>query len=184
MNVRPIIDAGPSLNFFATNRERLLFTWVGPLHIPETVHAGVLRKSRQDRRFASARAVLNRLPAKLLDVLSDESTPALDAVVERIVGFAGNERRRQAKDLGELMVVAHAVVTAEQGHQVTVLIDDGDGRRIATAERRRLERLLRQGREVGSIGPGEFPRSNCHLFSSGRSCSSTPRAPPTRAPAG
>ena len=75
-------------------------------------------------------------------MLSDESTAELDAAVGRIVGFTANERRRQAKDLGELMVVAHAVVAAEQGHHVTVMIDDGDGRRIATAERRRLERLL------------------------------------------
>jgi len=35
---------------------------------------------------------------------------------------------------------------------VTVVIDDGDGRRIATAEKRRLERLTVQGRQVGSIG--------------------------------
>ncbi|HEY7812076.1 MAG TPA: hypothetical protein VIC62_02490 [Nakamurella sp.] len=120
--------------------------------MPETVHAEVLRKSRHDRRFASARDVLNRLPARLLEVLSDESTAELDAAVGRIVGFTASERRRQAKDLRELMVVAHAVVAAERGHHVTVMIDDGDGRRIATAERRRLERLSLQGREVGSIG--------------------------------
>lgn len=152
MNVRPIIDAGPSLNFFATNRERLLFAKVGPLHMPETVHAEVLRKSSRDRRFASARAVLNRLPATLLEVLSDESTLELDAAVQRVVGFAANERRRQAKDLGELMIVAHAVVAAEHGHHVTVLIDDRDGRRIATAEKHgwngchaRVERSARSG---------------------------------------
>ena len=109
-------------------------------------------KSRQDRRFASARAVLDRLPGRLLEVLPDVSTTELDAVVGRIVGFTANERRRQAKDLGELMVVAHAVVVAEQGHHVTVMIDAGDGRRSATAAKRRLERLTVQGRQVGSIG--------------------------------
>ena len=92
MNVRPIIDAGPSLNFFATNRERLLFTKVRPLYMPETVHDEVLRKSRQDRRFASARAVLDRLPGRLLEVLPDVSTTELDAVVGRIVGFTARTR--------------------------------------------------------------------------------------------
>lgn len=119
---------------------------------PKRVHAEVLRKSRRDRRFASAADVLHRLPARLLEVLSDESTEELDAAVGRIVGFSARERRKQAKDLGELMVVAHAVVAAGQGHHVTVMIDDGGGRRIAIAERRRLERLSAQGRQVGSIG--------------------------------
>lgn len=151
MNVRPIIDAGPSLNFFSTNSERMLFSRVGALHMPETVHAEVLRKARSDRRFIAARDVLHRLPARLLEVLSDRSNAELDAAVGRIVGVAANVRRRQAKDLGELMVVAHATVAAEKGHHVTVIIDDGDGRRIATAERRRLERLSTQGRDVGSL---------------------------------
>ncbi|MCK9904373.1 hypothetical protein MXD63_30545 [Frankia sp. Cpl3] len=49
------------------------------------------------------------------------------------------------------MVVAHAVVAAETGAMVTVLIDDGAGAAIATAERRRLERLRMQGRPVGGL---------------------------------
>ncbi|MBP2334014.1 hypothetical protein JOF41_000192 [Saccharothrix coeruleofusca] len=49
------------------------------------------------------------------------------------------------------MVIAHAVVAAESGDKVTVLIDDGAGARIATSEISRLERLRMSGCAVGSI---------------------------------
>ena len=45
MSHRPIIDAGPSLNFFSINKERLLVAVLGQLSAPETVQAEVLRKS-------------------------------------------------------------------------------------------------------------------------------------------
>jgi hypothetical protein len=53
--------------------------------------------------------------------------------------------------LGEIMVVAHAVVAAEAGETVTILIDDGSGARTATAEIARLQRLRDNGRVVGSV---------------------------------
>jgi hypothetical protein len=61
------------------------------------------------------------------------------------------ERMKQGKDLGEIMVIAHAVVAAESGQPVTVLIDDGRGAAIATSEIARLQRLDISGRSVGSI---------------------------------
>jgi hypothetical protein len=48
-------------------------------------------------------------------------------------------------------VIAHAVVAAESGAHVVVLIDDGPGARTATGEIRRLQRLRTRGGEVGSI---------------------------------
>jgi hypothetical protein len=54
MSIRPIIDAGPSLNFLSSNKERLLIAVLGPLSAPETVRDEVLRKSRQDDRFRAA----------------------------------------------------------------------------------------------------------------------------------
>lgn len=62
-----------------------------------------------------------------------------------------NERRRQAKDLGETMVIAHAVVAAESGQIVTILMDDGPGAQIATLEINRLQRLRSSGQPVGSV---------------------------------
>ncbi|ASK66213.1 hypothetical protein CFK39_10735 [Brachybacterium avium] len=90
MTPRPIMDAGPGLNFFALTKERMLFATVG-------------------------------------------------------------QRVRATKDLGEMMVVAHAVVAAEAGDEMTVLIDDGGGRRLAALEAQRLDRLRGAGRPVGQM---------------------------------
>lgn len=151
MTHRPIIDAGPSLNFLSTNSERLLFDTLGPLSAPESVRDEVLRKSRRDRRFRAAEQVWRKLPDRLLQILSDDQTPELAAVVSRISGLPMEERLRDGADLGETMVIAHAVVAAEQGHDVIVLIDDGPGSRIATREIRRLERLRGNRPDVGLV---------------------------------
>jgi hypothetical protein len=151
MTDRPIIDAGPALNFFSINKERLLISVVGPLAAPECVEQEVLRKASSDRRFAAAAAVWKKLGLKWMDVLPDSVIPQLSAAVQRISGLPMAQRLMQSKDLGETMVVAHAVVLAEAGANVTVLIDDGDGARIAMSEVRRLERLQAQGRPVGSL---------------------------------
>jgi hypothetical protein len=152
MSRRPILDAGPSLNFLSINKERLLIGVLGKLSVPETVRAEVLRKARQDARFGPAEKIWRKLePGGWLEVLSDDETPELAAVVHRITQQPLQERRRHPKDLGELMVVAHAVVGAEAGDTVTVLIDDGAGADMAASEMRRLLRLQSQGRDVGRI---------------------------------
>ena len=48
MSHRPIIDAGPGLNFLSINKERLLIGVLGPLSAPEAVQNEVLRKAQQD----------------------------------------------------------------------------------------------------------------------------------------
>ena len=57
MSDRPIIDAGPALNFLSINKERLLISVVGGLSAPEIVENEVLRKARSDARFTQAEAV-------------------------------------------------------------------------------------------------------------------------------
>lgn len=151
MNQRPIIDAGPSLNFLSVNQERLLIRVLGQLSVPKTVQGEVLRKASQDTRFRAAGATWRKLTPKWVQVLSDDPTPELTAVVERITRLPALERLQRSKDLGELMVVAHAVVAAESGQTVRVLIDDGQGARLATAEAARLERLRSQGKPVGVV---------------------------------
>ncbi|MFD8492268.1 hypothetical protein [Amycolatopsis sp. NPDC059657] len=86
-----------------------------------------------------------------MQILSDDQTPELAAVVHRITQLPMEERLKHPKDLGETMVIAHAVVAAESGETVTVLIDDGSGARIATSEINRLRRLRTSGQTVGSI---------------------------------
>lgn len=151
MSHRPIMDAGPGINFFSLNRERLLFSAVGPLSIPEIVEQEILRKARQEERFAAAERVIKKVPERLLEVLSDDVTEELTVAVQRIAGMPLGERVRSSRDLGETMVIAHAVVAAEHGERVLVLIDDSGGRRVAAREQRRLKRLSDQGNGSGRI---------------------------------
>ncbi|WP_020498996.1 hypothetical protein [Sciscionella marina] len=151
MSHPPIIDAGPGLNFFSINKERLLIGVLGHLSAPETVQKEVFRKSRQEERFRAAAVVWRKLTPTWMQVLSDDQTPELAAVIHRITRQPMEQRLKRPKDLGEAMVIAHAVVAAEAGEAVTILIDDGLGARTATAEIRRLRRLHVSGRTVGSI---------------------------------
>ncbi|MEE2521544.1 hypothetical protein [Pseudarthrobacter sp. J47] len=151
MTSRPIIDAGPGLNFFSINQERLLLQILGPLCAPETVRDEVLRKASQDSRFERAEAVWRKLGPKWLEILSDANVPELNKAVTRISQIPMPQRMRNSRDLGETMVIAHAVVMAESGHDITVLIDDGAGSGLATIEARRLTMLREDGRDVGSL---------------------------------
>jgi len=151
VSVRPIIDAGPGLNFLSINKERLLIGVLGRLSAPETVRDEVLRKSRQDDRFRAAATVWQKLTGSWIQILADDVTPELATVVQRITRLPMAERMRHGKDLGEIMVIAHAVVAAESGQALTVLIDDGRGAEIATSEIARLRRLGSSGSSVGSI---------------------------------
>lgn len=151
MTDRPIIDAGPALNFLAINKERLLLGVLGAVSVPETVRDEVLRKAKVDSRFAAAATVWGRLPERLLHILSDDVTPELAAAVNRISGLPIAERKEQAKDLGEVMVIAHAVVAAETGKPVIIVIDDGGGARPASSEIGRLQRRRQQDPTIGSI---------------------------------
>jgi hypothetical protein len=148
---RPVIDAGPALNFLSINKAALLISVLGPLSAPETVQGEVYRKSRQDDRFQAAEKVWRKLTPTWMEVLSDAETPELAIVVHRITQQPMSERLRHPKDLGEIMVIAHAVVAAEAGGTVTALIDDGQGARLATSEMRRLQRLGSSGRTVGTV---------------------------------
>lgn len=151
MSRRPIMDAGPGLNFLALNQERLLFDALGPLSVPETVETEILAKARRDTRFAATEKVWHRLPDRLLEILPDDATADLAAAVDRLTGQPFEDRTRIPQDLGETMVIAHAVVAAESGKDILVLIDDGDGCRTAASEARRLDRLRLAGSQVGRI---------------------------------
>jgi hypothetical protein len=127
MSHPPIIDAGPSLNFLSINRERLLIGTLGRLSAPETVQSEILAKSQRDERFRGAAPIWRKLTPHWIEILSDDETPELAAVVHRLCRQPMEQGTGQPKDLGETMVIAHAVVTAEAGETVTVLIDDGAG---------------------------------------------------------
>jgi len=94
---------------------------------------------------------LEKAHASRIEILPDDVTPELAAVVQRISGLPMHERRKQSKDLGETMVIAHAVVAAESGQPVTILMDDRPGAVIATSESADCNDLVTSGRQVGSI---------------------------------
>lgn len=149
--MRPVIDAGPCLNFLAANAERVLIGTLGAPSTPETVREEVLRKAASEARFRAAARTWARLEPKYIEVLSDDVTPELAAAVSRMTLMPMAERLRQGRDLGETMVIAHAVIAAEAGMSVTVVIDERRGAQLAAQEARRLARLREQGRQVGVI---------------------------------
>jgi hypothetical protein len=151
VNHRPVIDAGPALNFLSINKAALLISVLGPLSAPETVQDEVFRKSRQDDRFQAAEKAWRKLTPTWMEILSDAETPELATAVHRITQQPMSERLTHPRDLGEIMVITHAVVAAEAGETVTVLIDDGQGARLATSEIRRLQRLGASGQRTGTI---------------------------------
>src|SRR5664279_2494845 len=87
MSQRPIMDAGPGINFFSLNKERLLFSVLGALSVPEIVADEILRKARQDERFAAAERVWKKLPSRLMEVLSDDATDELAAAVSPVTAL-------------------------------------------------------------------------------------------------
>ncbi|WP_050671373.1 PIN domain-containing protein [Luteipulveratus halotolerans] len=106
------------------------------------------RKSRQDKhRFGAVEATWNRVvSAGRLTILSDDQTPELATAVQRLSFMPISERLRRQKDLGELLVIAHAAVKAEAGHDVAVLIQEKDGTAMAHHEAGRLTRIMGAGR--------------------------------------
>lgn len=150
--VPPILDAGPGLNFFSVNRERLLFSVTGGLVAPQVVVDEMRRKAQRDARFDATAGIIAKIQGtRLFNVLSDDPTAELNRAVERIAGVPLGSGHLPMKNLGEVMVIAHAVVRAEAGQTVVVIIDDGDGRHRARLEQARLMRMQMNGVACGRI---------------------------------
>ena len=70
-----------------------------------------------------------------VSILDDSlSTTKFAAAVSRVSGMPARQRVRQPKSLGEILVIAHASVYAQDGVDVFILMDEGDGRRRAKEE--------------------------------------------------
>lgn len=148
-----IIDAGPALSFFATNNEKILFAVLPHLHAPEVVQREVLGKAKQSR-FARAEKVWKTLLAAgtpRLSILSDTPTTLLSEASQRVTRGSLDRIQATSKDQGETMVVIHADALAFQGKQVTVIIDDGGGKRLASTTIERLSRARRANPGLGQV---------------------------------
>ncbi|MDQ2852706.1 MAG: hypothetical protein M3Y49_18610, partial [Actinomycetota bacterium] len=72
-------------------------------------------------------------------------------VIQRLSNTPMADRMKDGKDLGEELVIAHAVAQAEAGAAVVMLIDEIRGAAVATREIGRLERLAAAGQPVGTL---------------------------------
>jgi hypothetical protein len=130
-----LLHAGPSLNFLAVRQENVLIQVAASrsldLAVPARVEKEILGVCR-DARFSKtpASATWKRLKGAGRVVVLDDtlSTYQFIDAVSRISGQNAHERVRAKKSLGEIMVLAHAAVFVQQGREVFVLIDEGDGR--------------------------------------------------------
>ena len=132
-----IIDAGPTLTFVAAGYLDLLVDAVSRrgnhLMTPEAVVDEVARKAAQQKRFAGCETAFSRLLARrqlelLLDDIEDQE---LSQHVLDITGFGTAIRLGESKDLGETMVIAHALKQKAAGTEVRVFIDEWRGQKVA-----------------------------------------------------
>ena len=148
-----LLDAGPFLNFLAVRQQGILIELAASrnldLAVPQRVENEILGKCR-DPRFARtpAEQTWHKLTsAGRVTVLDDTLTETTFVeAVGRISGLPAQDRVRDRRSLGEILVLAHASVLAQQGHDVYVLIDESDGRRRARREITWLTRSQMPGR--------------------------------------
>lgn len=128
-----VIDTGPALNFIASGHDVILFDVLARrdkrLFVSETIEDEVKSKGERDRRFSKCSARLQRLLLEdQVERLQDElGSRALSDAVKIVCGEPLNIRMRTSQDLGETLVLAHALVLRSQGEQTTVLIDERPG---------------------------------------------------------
>lgn len=131
-----LLDAGPSLNFLAVGQQNILIQAATSQQLqlvaPARVDNEIVGMCCNDRfkNTAVLRTWSTLKASKRVQILPDElNTWAFTEAVTRISGIPARDRIRSTKSLGEIMVLAHASVYVQLGHQVFVLIDDRDARR-------------------------------------------------------
>lgn len=134
-----IIDAGPALNFLAAGEQDLLCDVIDlrerTLLMPQTVHDEIHNKAERANgaRFSACPGRLTSLlEAQRIQMLSDDPEDKnLVRQVERVAGIPMIRRVKEPKDLGETLVLAHALRMTADGQSVVVLIDESEGTKKA-----------------------------------------------------
>jgi hypothetical protein len=153
-----VVDAVCCVYFCAAGKYALLVSILTELGmeilIPEEVEREVLRK-----RVGQVQAQWPRLRAcsrvRILDALT-VTDRRLDVVatVARLRGMSAQLALSASRDLGEAVVVGHAKVLADAGHEVYVVIDDQGGQALASSEGLdvlAVEDLLMAGLQLGIL---------------------------------
>lgn len=161
-----IIDAGPALNFIAAGYQQLLMDVVAAksafMCAPQSVAEEVQRKTQQQSRGSGSGArfiarhwhvfealVKNGTVELLADDVNDEALAAATITVSKQTVA---QRALTSKDLGETMVVAHALKIARSGKPVIVLVDDGGGQRLARQHDLKVTSTLGVLRDAARLG--------------------------------
>lgn len=167
---RPVslVDAVCCVHFCAAGRSQLLLDLLTKLNmeilIPAEVDKEVLKNSKYPGlkshwpKFKQAPnvRVLPKLEA------DDEDQPEVVATVARIRGVGAARALKMPNDLGEVVVIAHAVHLRKHGRDVRVLIDDQGGQQLAEDEGLdvvTIEVLLMAGVDLGIITPAQLRKT-------------------------
>ncbi|WP_406407707.1 hypothetical protein [Streptomyces sp. NBC_01643] len=133
-----VLDAVVCVHFAGANLNRVLTAalsfagWV--ILVPGEVCDEVRGKDRKYPGLEKRWAALERSPyIKVLPKLelTRQSDARVIGVLEELRQAEFEQAVQQRKDLGECVVVAHGVHLREQGHDVTLLMDDGGGQAMA-----------------------------------------------------
>lgn len=150
-----LLDAGPCLNFLAVSQQNILIKAAAShdlqIAAPERIDREVQGMARDPRfRRTGVQGTWATLKASgRVRILDDTlTTREFTDAVSRIAGMPAEQRVREGKSLGEIMVLAHASLYAQRGHHVFVLIDESDGRRRAKREQTWLATKNAPGRMV------------------------------------
>lgn len=150
------LDASPTLNFLAVGQENVIIQAAAAvdavLYVAERVDKEMQGMAKDDR-FANTAVPLKwkTLTQKRIKILSDDLTGDDDTkkmfrqAVTRIAGLPAEERIKAPKSLGEILLMAHASVFAQQGQDVFILMDESDGRARARAEQKWLRSQKAEG---------------------------------------
>lgn len=137
-----ILDAGPCITFCAAAKQNLLIEVLqrgsNQLHVPDVVNDEVSNRGSNRRDFPP-KTVLNwqwlvdHDQIGIFDsTVSSEDAEELAVAVKKLTGTPLAERLTQSRDLGEIMVIAHAMVRKDRGEVVFVVIDEYRGQQLAS----------------------------------------------------
>lgn len=137
-----ILDAGPCITFCAAAKQSLLIEVLqrgsNQLHVPDVVDDEVGKRGANRRDFPPSTVNNWRLLTEhdyigvLNSSVSSEDAEALSDAVKRLTGTPLAQRITESRDLGEVMVIAHAMVRKDRGEDVYVVIDEHRGQKLAS----------------------------------------------------
>jgi predicted nucleic acid-binding protein len=156
-----ILDTGPCLNFLAIDQGKLLYRVLGSTNerilVPQEVANEIVDKARESAKFSSAARRFEGLSREpkfeiLASNLDDvELIRAMQQVSPRKPPSELLARRRM-KDLGEILVISHAIKLRGEGNTVNLVMDDREGRKLAMKHGFRPIRTTRIFATAGSMG--------------------------------